>query len=267
MSPLDLARLETICSECQVIGSAIRVLQETDSTNDRCQELAGDPQLDGLVIFAEHQTAGRGQRGSIWSAPPGSGLLFSILLHPKGELAQPNFLTAFAALAIVEQLQESYRLDARIKWPNDVLANGCKTAGILVERGVATVIGVGLNVSIKRTEFPANLRMPATSIEEETGHVVDRTELAGNLLRRLDGIYAEARQFGARHLWPRWEEYLESFGDGPVVATTRRERIVGRLVGLRPDRGARVARGDGTLACIPPEELIRVERDIGGIGD
>lgn len=260
MIPLDPIRLHQLRARTRIIGKEVRVLDETDSTNDRCQELAGDRSLEGLAIFAEHQTSGRGQRGSVWSAPAGSSLLFSILLFPEGDLAQPNFLTAFAALAIAEQLQASFQLDARIKWPNDLLVRGWKIAGILVERGMGTVVGIGLNVSIQRSEFPSDLRVPATSIVAETGHAVDRTRLAGEVLARLDAIYVEARDSGVAKLWPRWEEHVEEFDDQVVAATTRRERIVGRLLGLRPDRGARVARADGTVACIPPEELLRIER-------
>ena len=86
MNPLDPERLAAACSGHHLIGRQIQVLEETTSTNDVCQSAAADEAQEGLVVFAESQQAGRGQRGSVWTAPPRSSLLFSILLFPPAEL-------------------------------------------------------------------------------------------------------------------------------------------------------------------------------------
>lgn len=258
MTPLNADLLRAQLSSNQLIGRQLEVLAETTSTNDICQSRAQDAAWEGLVVFAESQRSGRGQRGSTWSAPPGSSLLFSILLFPPEKLAQPHFLTAWSALSIVEALRSAYPLETSIKWPNDLMIGGRKLCGILVEKGYGTVVGIGLNVAIRPEQFPAGLRMPATSLETELGQSVDRNQIAARILTTLDRNYHEARWQGPSGLWDRWCEYSEPISGSLVTALTRREEITGKLLALRPDRGARIARSDGTVANIPPEELVRI---------
>ena len=175
-------------------------------------------------------------------------------------MARPEFLTAWSALALATRFREDFHLDCRIKWPNDLLIEGRKVCGILVERRVGTVVGIGLNVSIRPDQFPRDLRLPATSLETEVAAPVDRAKLAVDLLRSLDESFDNALERGPSELYDRWVEHAEDFGAEPIVATTRHTRVDGHLVDLRPDRGARVMRSDGSVARIPPEELLRVER-------
>jgi BirA family biotin operon repressor/biotin-[acetyl-CoA-carboxylase] ligase len=259
MNPLKRESVQSASSRRSTIGRQIEILESTDSTNDRCHELADHSGADGLVIIAEHQTSGRGQRGRVWSAPRYSSLLFSVLLYPTNELAAAPFLTAWAASAVAEVLRER-SLDARIKWPNDVLIEGRKICGILVEQRIATVVGIGLNVAVKPDEFPDDLRLPATSLEMETGQSIDRTELFNNLLDRLDSSYESAVLNGPNEIWWRWPALAENLIDAPVLITTASEQLIGRLVELRPDRGARVLLPSGTSRTILPEYLLRVER-------
>lgn len=258
MIPLDGDALRRRAHGNIRIGRSIEILRETSSTNDVCQAKASDPANDGLVVFAESQQSGRGQRGSTWSAPPGSSLLFSLLLFPPEPLSGPHFLTAWSALAVAETLQTSLGLRAVIKWPNDLLVGGKKICGILVEKGQGTVVGIGLNVSIGPEEFPKDLRLPATSLSTLLGREIDRTELAAKLLFQLDQRYDEALRAGPSVIWESWQEHGEPLLHRQVVAFTRREEIQGQLLDLRPDKGARILRSDGTVANIPPEELVRL---------
>lgn len=260
MIPLDESILRERCADCNHVGRLIHVVAEAASTNDLCHEAASNRENAGLAIFAERQTAGRGQQGRSWTAPAGSSLLFSILLNPPDAMALPHFLTAWSAVAVAEQLRADFGVDVRIKWPNDLLVNGRKLCGILVERRHGTVVGIGLNVSIRADEFPADVRLPATSLALETFGPIDRTELAARLLGRLDQLYGVALMSGPQAIWERWTPLAENLGDGPIVAVARRTEIVGRLLDLRPDVGARVLREDGSVARIPPEELVRIER-------
>lgn len=264
MIPLQSDDLASASAGRSMIGRSVTILEDTDSTNDRCHDCADHPEADGLVIVAEHQSSGRGQRGRVWSAPRYSSLLFSVLLYPKNELASAPFLTAWAASAVAEVLRE-WSLDARIKWPNDVLIERRKICGILVEQRVATVVGIGLNVAIKPDEFPNDLRLPATSLEIETGRKVDRTELFNALLDRLDSSYQSAVSNGPHDIWWRWPALAENLIDTPVLVTTPSEQLTGRLIELRPDRGARVILSNGSTRTITPEHLLRVERqpDLG----
>jgi len=259
MIPLEPHVLSNASSQRSIIGRRVEVLDSTDSTNDRCHERATGEEADGLVIIAEHQSSGRGQRGRVWSAPRFSSLLFSILLYPKNELATAPFLTAWAASAVAELLRDR-SLDARIKWPNDVLIGGHKICGILVEKRVATVVGIGINVSIKPDEFPSDLRLPATSLEIETSQPVDRTEFFNELLNRLDTSYQTALSNGPQDIWWRWPALAENLIDTSVLITTTSEQFAGRLIELRPDRGARLILSNGTSKTVSPEHLLRVER-------
>jgi BirA family biotin operon repressor/biotin-[acetyl-CoA-carboxylase] ligase len=258
VSPLDLERLRGREKSARHVGRRIEYLPETTSTNDWAHRRAADPDSEGLVLIADHQTAGRGQRGRTWTAPPGAALLFSVVLHPGRELATPHFLTAWAAAAVAEAIQ-AMGLDARIKWPNDVLIAGRKVCGVLVERRMATVVGVGLNVAVPPESFPENLRIPATSLATELGREADRTQVFLEVLQRLDDAYADALQAGPQVVWRRWPALAENLVDRPVLATTSDGAVAGTLVELRPDRGARVQLSSGNILEIPPEQLLRVE--------
>ena len=182
------------------MGRRIAVWNRVGSTNDVAARGAGSIANEGLVVLAEEQTAGRGRRGRAWTAPAGSSLLMSVLLFPPEPTADPGWLTALAALAVVEVVAAWSGRDARIKWPNDVRVDGRKIAGILVERGPGAVIGIGLNVNIRLDQFPDELRDSATSLRILTGARVDRSELARALIERLDAWYDAGRTHGPQAL-------------------------------------------------------------------
>lgn len=259
MTPFDESLLRQHEKSASLVGRRIEYFRETTSTNDLAHERAIDPCAAGLVVVADHQSRGRGQQGRVWNAPPGAALLFSIVLLPKRELTMPHFLTAWAASAIAESVR-GLGLDARIKWPNDILVAGRKLCGILVERRNAVVVGVGLNVSIRADQFPDDLRLPATSLETELGLPVDRTTLFLDILARLDDSYQIAERDGPYTIWRRWPALAENLLDQFVVAATTGETLHGRLIELRPDRGARIRTLSGTITHVAPEQLLRIER-------
>lgn len=255
---IDRHRLQALTACNRLIGRRVQVVEETNSTNDLCHQAAGDPRLEGLVVLAEHQQHGRGQYGRDWSAPPRSSLLFSILLFPPSPLANPPFLVAWSAVAVAEVIRERFA-DCWIKWPNDLVISGGKVAGILVERQRGTVVGIGVNVSVRTEEFPADLRQPAASLESLTGSPIDRTQLAADLLGRLDSLYLQAQADGPQPIWERWTPLHPNFSATPIVAITPHGEVAGRLLDLRPDRGARVLRANGAVEHIPSERLLRLE--------
>src|SRR5438046_7649419 len=140
MEPIERWQLDT----CR-LGRQVLIFDEVDSTNSRAAALAADPANDGLVILAWAQSAGRGQHGRSWQCPAGDGVLLSVLLFPPPPLRRPALLTAWAAVSVCETVREAAGLQARIKWPNDVLVQGRKVCGILIEQGRGTVAGIGLN--------------------------------------------------------------------------------------------------------------------------
>jgi BirA family transcriptional regulator, biotin operon repressor / biotin---[acetyl-CoA-carboxylase] ligase len=184
-----------------VIGREIIVLEQTVSTNDAILQIAHANPKEGLVVFAEHQTAGRGQHGNRWESAAGKGLWFSILLRPQIDLASSPRLTAWAAEAISNAIQDEFSLTPTIKLPNDVQIDGRKVAGVLVEMRAQekaahlVVAGIGVNVNQSREDFPRKLQNKAISLAMALGRQVDRQSFAIALLRYLDLTYRA--RFGA----------------------------------------------------------------------
>jgi BirA family transcriptional regulator, biotin operon repressor / biotin---[acetyl-CoA-carboxylase] ligase len=202
MSPVDVAdRLVAHEMESDlggvIVGRQIIVIEQTGSTNDAILEVAAPSFKEGLVLFAEHQTAGRGRRGNRWESATGKGLWFSILLRPRIELSESPRLTAWAAKSISDTIQNEFSLEPMIKLPNDVQVHSRKIAGILVEmraRGKSphlAIVGIGINVNHAIEDFPAELRDRAISLAIALDRQVDRQQFAVALLRDLDRRYGE----------------------------------------------------------------------------
>ena len=178
----------------QHIGNQIVVLDETTSTNDVVAQLAPS-HSEGLVVFAERQTAGRGQYGRRWDSAAHRGLWLSVLLRPGIDVAESSKLTDLLAQTIAATLTEFAGLSAAIKPPNDVYVAGRKLAGVLVEMRVepggsyCAVAGMGVNVNHRIDDFPDELRETAGSIAMSLGHTADRRAFAVALLRQLDVRY------------------------------------------------------------------------------
>ena len=180
-----------------VVGRDVVVLEETESTNDVVTQMSSGDWPEGLCVFAEHQIAGRGQRGNKWESAAGKGLWFSILLRPRIDLKESARLTAWVARIIAETLQDEYQLPAAVRPPNDVYVNERKIAGVLVEMRAqpggphVAIVGIGLNVNHTLADFPDEIRERATSVAMVSRCRLDRNLLAAVLLRNLDRTYPE----------------------------------------------------------------------------
>lgn len=180
-----------------LIGRQIVVLEQTGSTNDAILELAASNLTEGLVLFAEHQTAGRGQRSNRWESPARKGLWFSILLRPNIHINESGRLTVWAIKAIADVIRTGFALEPAIKLPNDVQLSGGKVAGVLVEMRAqektphVAIIGIGVNVNQSLKDFPPELQSRGISIAMALQRTVDRKEFAVSLLRHLDATYRE----------------------------------------------------------------------------
>ena len=156
-----------------VIGRQVLVYEKTASTNDLVEKLALDGAAEGVVVFAESQTRGRGRMGRSWASPRGKGLWFSTLLRPKLPLSSVARLTIAASVAIARAIREQTGLVAEIKWPNDVFVAGRKCAGILAELRTEmdaikfVILGIGLDVNCDAADFPPEVRRIATSLKME----------------------------------------------------------------------------------------------------
>ena len=179
------------------IGRQIIVLQQTRSTNDAILEAATTNSNEGLVLFAEQQTAGRGQRGNRWESAAGKGLWFSILLRPGIQIAESGRLTIWAIETVSDVIRTEFSLEPAIKLPNDVRLSGRKVAGVLVEMRAQenaphlAVVGIGINVNQSLEDFPPELQSRAISLAMALERPVDRRQLGVAVLRYLDRTYRE----------------------------------------------------------------------------
>lgn len=222
LEPLPSARL---------IGPRILAFDRVDSTNTLAAEYAADPANDGLVIVAEEQTAGRGRRGRRWLSPPGSGILLSVLLFPPENLRRASVLTALASVAVCETIYACTRLQAAIKWPNDVLVRGKKVCGILVEQGRGSVIGIGLNVSTPAETFTAAQLPQAACLQMFTEDPLDRRSIARTLIQQLDAGYHELLGGMTGELESRWRWHSGLMGK-KVTLRTPQGTHQGRLLDM-----------------------------------
>jgi BirA family biotin operon repressor/biotin-[acetyl-CoA-carboxylase] ligase len=213
------------------LGRRVQVFDRLDSTNSRAAALAEDEGNDGVAVLADEQTAGRGQHGRTWLAPPGRSVLLSLLLSPPPELCRPAVLTAWAAVAVCATVRAAVGEQPRIKWPNDVYLRGRKVCGILIEsagRRRSVVVGIGLNVRQSAEEFAAAGLPEATSLAQFTDRPPDTYALAVDLIRRLDDDYDHLCAGDLATLESRWAGYLGLLGE-PVLAECPDATHAGRL--------------------------------------
>ena len=198
---LDHEKLRSALSGL-TIGNHVVVLEETTSTNDVVAQLA-PARTEGLVVFAERQTAGRGQYGRRWESLAHNGLWLSVLLRPRISVAESSKLTDLLAQTIAATVAQVTGATASIKQPNDVLLGGRKIAGVLVEMrveasgGYCAIAGMGVNVNHGIDDFADELRATAGSIAMFVGRPVDRHAFAIALLRQLDAAYREFSESSA----------------------------------------------------------------------
>ncbi len=237
------------------IGRHAICFGEVDSTNDIAFDSARQPNADGLVVLAKSQRKGRGRFGRTWLSPPGTNILLSVLLiDPQCRLPH-DALTIAAGLAVAEAMETACSLTTELKWPNDVLLEGQKAAGILVElRNVnasrAVVVGIGINVNAAP---PAEmLDAPATHLAEHLHHAVERIVLIRAVLQRLD-IWVD--RITAGQCEPLHEAWLARCGmlNQRLTVECAGQRYVGRVLDVSPLEGLILACDAGQQIHLPAE--------------
>jgi len=250
--------LMSLVQQNKIIGRDIRVFEETGSTNDVVEKLARDGVGEGVVVFAEAQSRGRGRLGRKWISPPRKGLWFSILLRPELRPSEATQLTVAAATALVRALRAQTGLEPKIKWPNDILLNGKKIAGVLTELSAELdrikyiILGIGVDVNLASADLPADLRKLATSLRIETGKTFRRADLAAAILAELERDYARIHENQFGFVADEWERQCATLGHQVSIQMGGRT-IQGRAESLDKD-GALLLR----------TEHGRLERIIGG---
>ena len=236
------------------LGRRVLVYDQTSSTNDVAAEYGKNPGNDGLVVFAEEQTAGRGRTGAKWLSRRGDSLLFSILLIDSG--IGGELLSLACAVALAEAIGRSGTAHARIKWPNDIILDGKKVAGILVEstrvsrrsslvsrpgdvstahqRDTST-IGIGINCHQRPEDFPLDLRATATSLDLAGGTRCHRVTIARRVLTSLDHWLRTAGR-NPKQVIETWGRLSTQLGQR-ITLTYNRRRFTGNCIGVDPEKG------------------------------
>ena len=252
----------------QWLGRAYRYSPQVDSTNEQMRQWAAAGAPHGAVWLTDYQSAGRGRLGRRWEAPPGTALLFSVLLRPTGWPAERGgWLTMLAGSAVAEAIEAVAGVAVALKWPNDVLlaADGGKVCGLLLDAALdaggrleTAILGIGLNVNIPAAALPA-AATPAGSLLVAAGRPVARRALLATLLARLERAYAAAD--AGQSPAAAWSQRLLTLGrDVTVTAAGADAPLLGRAEGvdawgrlLVRDAAGRVhaiAAGDVTLRAL-----------------
>jgi len=212
MAAFDLARFRHLL-RTRSLGQTCHYAPVLDSTNSSVRVLGQQGSPEGSMVLAEAQTAGRGQAGKTWISPPGRNLYVSVLLRPPIAPAQAPLISLLTAVAVVDTLRQE-GASCGIKWPNDVLIDGRKVAGILTELETYrdtvrfVVVGIGLNVNMPRAALDRELGMiapTATSLQAALARVLDREAVLASLMASLEHWYETYRAAGVAPLHEAWE--------------------------------------------------------------
>lgn len=210
-----------------IIGREIIFYEATTSTNDKVLEL-GKEGIEGTVVIADAQEHGRGRFGRAWISPPGVNLYFTVLLKPSLLPKEVAIITLTAAVAIVSAIRECIGLNAAIRWPNDILIRDKKVGGILTEmksymdRIEFIALGMGINVNMSSGMLPEDIKSSATSLSIEKGEPVNRVELLGTILHKLEYWYKALLSGRKKALLNEWLHLDATIGKKVSVKTPKR---------------------------------------------
>jgi BirA family biotin operon repressor/biotin-[acetyl-CoA-carboxylase] ligase len=260
LPPPDVWCAEEILGRCPPAPNAPAwnplLLTETASTNDVARDQARRGAAAGFVVAAARQTRGRGRLGRRWESAPGAGLYVSILLRPELAARDAGQLTILASVAMADAVETAAGFRPQIKWPNDLVVNGRKLGGLLIETEPAgarlrwAVVGVGLNVNHESVDFPEELRDIATSLKIIAGQPFRRADLLVALLHalsaRLATPFAETRE--------AWAVSSLALGQR-VTLTTLRGVLHGQAVGLDPSGALLLRRESGEIEIVTAGDM------------
>ena len=201
--------------QAENIGQEIITYDSVDSTNDIAKRLVGKSDKEGTVILANSQTQGKGRRGRTWHSEENVGVYLSTLLKTSLPPEQISQITLVAGVALVQAINEFSRVRAYLKWPNDILLNGKKVAGILTEycqKKVHSEVILGIGINVNHARFPVPLQHIATSMAMENGEIFERLPLITFLLNHLDQEYRSFLNKGLSPTVTRWNLNSEMFG-------------------------------------------------------
>lgn len=256
---IDATALQ-LALDTTVFGRKAVLLTSTLSTQGDVLKLAEQGQDEGAVVIAEEQTGGRGRFGRKWFSPPGKGIWMSVLLRPDVPLQHTPQLTLLTGVAVCRAVRACTGADAGIKWPNDLLIDGRKVCGILLESTVEDhevrfcIAGIGVDVNFDPEDYPEDLTTIATSLKMETGQPVDRTKLTAAILTELEQLYFLYQKEGFGVISALWEALSVSM-NREITVTNPHGVIEGKAIGLDPSGALIVEKHDGEHTLVISGEI------------
>lgn len=254
--PWELARV----LKTTFVGRQVVFRETTESTQNLALSLAARPDSHGLVVVAEQQKSGRGRQKRRWLSPKG-GVWISVVLKPQIPTARITLLPFVAALAVSDAIRAT-GLDARLKWPNDVMISGKKVAGILLDISAEAdhvnhaVIGIGINANVDAPAISARLEgIKVTSMSHELGRAASRLELAKALLENLERYYFEMER-GASTIMQKWKENSDMLGR-KVAVTQGNKTIHGVAADVNDDGSLLLRTGEGDISVVSGDISVR----------
>ncbi|MBE9547384.1 MAG: biotin--[acetyl-CoA-carboxylase] ligase [Proteobacteria bacterium] len=221
----------------RLIGNRVHFLREVDSTNIYASRLAMEGAPDGTVVIADCQTKGKGRMGRVWQSPPERNIYTSIILRPAIEPAVAPQITLVTGVAVAELFSEYCPKDVTLKWPNDVQIKGKKVCGILTEMRTSgekidfVIVGIGINIGMKKEEFHEEFRDSSTSLSEEVGTDISRLDFAVKLYASFERWYERFLSEGFIPVKDAWMKYSGIIGKD-IKITLRDDIQAGKAVGI-----------------------------------
>lgn len=249
----------------RLIGQRVIHLKTVDSTNDYAFGLAARGASEGTIVIADEQTKGKGRLQRVWHSPPGRNLYTSVVLRPPLSPAIAPCMTLMAGVAVADCLEACGVRALSLKWPNDVLVGGRKVCGILTEMKVLgnqvdfIIVGIGLNVNMRREDFHPEIRDRATSLLEETGHGVSRLEIAVRLYQHLEKWYKTIRQEGFPVVRQKWLAFSGILGK-TIRSGPEKDAPHGEVVGVDEDGALLIRDSRGLRHRVITGDIV-IERD------
>lgn len=272
--PKDLSRERIFPTVRGEFWKEVLVYGEVSSTNEIASSLYSAGRIEtGTVIIADGQEKGRGRMGRRWHSPHGLNLYMSALIRPGMRPADATLLTILPALSCAMAIRKTTGLDACIKWPNDLTISGRKTGGILTEMKSGpekieiAIIGIGININMKREEFPIEIREIATSLSAETGREYSRNDIAVAVLVEIESSFDLLKREGKAKLLREWKALSSTLGKDVSIACGK-EVVFGRAEDL-DENGMlviRLASGGTRRISAGDVELLPSQAATGQIG-
>jgi BirA family biotin operon repressor/biotin-[acetyl-CoA-carboxylase] ligase len=227
---IDIERIKKT-QKTSLFGTYVYYFPEIDSTNNYAGRLAEEGAPEGTVIITDFQTAGKGRLSRNWESSSGSNILMSIILRPRLEIERVSKITLATSEILVSALEKFLSkskfdtLTFTVKWPNDILVNGKKIAGILTESSlrdkniIYVIVGIGLNVNQDIINLSDDIRLNATSLFAETGQIFDREILIAEIITEFEKQYFNLERTNYNQVMENWKNRCDHIGKDIVIET------------------------------------------------